>query len=166
MDISQKVIFGAFAEKSKAFVFKIRPKDWKDKFLQLVGLQPKERTLYVSPICLGARSLCSTYINKLSFDKYSNNTVFRAGTELAEHESKNLIMFLATVLWNKKSTPPSWLIDCIEQMNQDDLDQVIEFAFESLNTQAFLNSIISMTGVSLQTDEIIAPEKESQESTK
>lgn len=166
MDISQEKIFGAFAEKSKKFVFKIKPKNWVIKFLQAIKLIPKERTLHVSPICLGARSLCSTYINKLSFDKYSNNTVFKAGTELAEHESENLIMFLAIVLWNKKSTPPSWLIDCIEQMNQDDLDQIIEFAFESLNTQAFLNSIISMTGVSLQTDEIIASEKESQGNTK
>jgi len=157
-DISSKQIFSAFAEKGKEFTFEIKPKNLIEKLLQKANFSPKVKTLNVKPITLGVRGICSTYINQVSFDKYSNNTVFKAGTLLAEHETENIIMFLAYVLWNEESMPPKWLVKCIKRMDQQAIDELILFAFESLGTQGFLNSIISMTGVSLQPVEIIAPE--------
>jgi len=158
-DISSKQIFEAFADKGRDFVFEIKPSNLFQKILQKANISPKIKTLNVKPIRLGVRGICSTYINQVSFDKYSNNTVFKAGTLLAEHETENIIMFLAYVLWNEEATPPLWLIKCIRRMDQQAIDELILFAFESLGTQGFLNSIISMTGVSLQPVEIIAPEK-------
>lgn len=158
-DISSKQIFGAFAEKGKEFTFEIKPKNLIEKILQKANIIAKTKTLNVKPIRLGVRSICATYINHVSFDKYSNNTVFKAGTLLAQHETENIVMFLAYILWNKESTPPNWLIRCIRSMDQQSVDELILFAFESMGTQGFLNSIISMTGVSLQPEEIIAPEK-------
>lgn len=166
-DIQQEKIFNAFSEKGKEFQFNIKPKNKLHSLLQALKLKPKKHTLLVKPIKYGVRGLCATYINKATFDKYANKTVFKAGSLFAEHDLDNVIMFLAIVLWNRNTKkPPEWLISCIKEMDQHEVDEVIEFAKLSLNTQSFLNSIISMTGVSLHPEEIIAPEKESPGLTK
>lgn len=160
-DISQEKIFSAFSEKGREFVFPVKPKNWLDKILQSSGLKPKEKVLQVTPIKLGVRAICSTYINKATFDKYSKNSVFKAGSLFSENELDNVILFLAYVLWNREDKPPLWLIEGIRSLDQAKIDEIINFAHESLDTESFINSIISMTGVSLQPEEIIAPEKDS-----
>jgi len=162
MDISQNKLFRALSEQSKEFRFPIEPKNWFHKILQKSRLMPKQHVLHVSPIRYGVRGYCASYINSPSFDKYAKgNTVFKAASLFAEHESNNVIMFLACVLWNKEEIPPTWLIKAIRALDQQSIDEIISFAHESIDSQSFLNSIISMIGVSLQPEEIIAPENES-----
>ena len=159
--MTEKLIFGAMAEVAKTFSFVIKPRNKVHRILQKIGVMPKFRSIDVFPICFGARSACAKFINKVSTDAYMSNSVFKAGLLISEKESSNVLMFLATVIWNKETSPPNWLIESLKNCTQDEIDSIISFVHESLNTSAFLNSIISMTGVSLQAVEIIAPENES-----
>lgn len=164
--MSSKKIFSAISEKSKTFTFDIEPTNFFCKILQKLKIKPLKRTIEVKPIKYGVRAVCATYVNSMSFDKYSNKSISNATSQFAENELNNLFMYLAYVLWNKESMPPSWLIKGVRSKDQAGIDEIIEFVKSSLDTQAFLNSIISLVGMSLQTEEIIASENESQEHTK
>lgn len=157
-DIPHVKIFSAFSEKAKVLVFEIIPKNWFHSLMQRLKIKPKEYQIEVRPVSLGVRSILSTYVNNANIEKYSKETQLQASYLIAEHEIKNIVLFLAYIIWNKESAPPSWLIKTIRNIDQDGIDRIVEFAYECLDTQSFLNSIISMTGVSLQPVEIIAPE--------
>lgn len=133
------------------------------RMLQKLRLKPKKKVLKIYPITLRSRMKYSKYANKgkkyldtlnggkldiLSIDPFHNLVV--------EEISEDIIKAIAVVIHNEKSEPPKWLIDAIRDFNQAELNVIVDIMKKQLDIEGFLSSIISMTGMSLQANEIIA----------
>lgn len=138
--------------------FDVKPKNWFERILQKVGLMPKKRVIEVRPITLRSRLNYSKHVNRfkkhegsmksLSLDAFHNLVV--------EDISEDIVKALAIAIHNENSNPPKWLYDFIWSLNQSELNAILEILRKHLDVEGFLVSIISMTGMSLQANEIIA----------
>lgn len=157
----------ALSEEPKVFKFTLSSRNWFEKLLFKWKIKEQIKTIEVSPITLGARARYSKYALKLDvFETGKGVSATRAGLLMADKHIDDIVKAIAIVIHNKETTPPSWMVREIYKMDQNDMIEIISFVVKSVNTDSFLNSIISINGMSLQTEEIIAPEKENQGNTK
>jgi len=157
----QKRMFAALSEQGREFTFGLPPRCRLEALLQRLGLMPRERKILAGPITLGGRARCAAHLNRCALDRYAEMSVQRAAMLFAERETGALVAFLAAALWNRGSAPPGWLGRALRGLDQRGLDDVLAHVRGSLDVSAFLDSIISATGVSLQPEETIAPDGES-----
>ncbi|WP_282638094.1 hypothetical protein [Sphingobacterium thalpophilum] len=154
-------ILGAFSEDKKVFTFTLEPRNWFEKMLFKFGLKERIKQLPVSPITLGARARYSKYSIKLDVGEVGKGvSATRAALLMSLNHTDDLIMAIATVINNKDENPPAWLVRALRNATQNDIDELIIFMTNSVDIMSFLNSIILINGMSLQTEEIIAPEKQ------
>jgi len=158
-----KKMFAALSEKGREFAFAIAPRNGAHALLQRAGLAPKTRTIHVKPLTLGARAAMAAHLGRASLDKYASEGVHRAGLLFAARDLPGAVAALAALLWNRPGPPPRWLERAVWGLDQAGLDDIVSFARESLATSAFLDSIISLSGMSLQPEETIAPDEEGAE---
>lgn len=157
----------AFSEEKRAFTFILEPRNWLERILFQLGLKEKVKQVYISPITLGARSRYSKYALRLDIDKAGKGvSLTRAGNQLSAQYIDDLIMAIAVVLHNKESAPPAWMIKELRKLTQVEIDGLLLLIARSIDTTSFLNSIILINGMSLQTEEIIASDAESPGDTK
>ncbi len=157
----------AIAEDKMEFTFHLKVSNWFEKLLVKFKLRSLKKIVYISPITLGSRFRYSKYA--LQLDVLENGkglSAERTGLIMSKKHTDNLVMAIAIVIHNCESKPPKWMVREIRNLNQNQLLELIGFVKKSLDTDSFLNSIISLNGMSLQTEEIIAAENESPVSTK
>ena len=166
---SEKV-FEALSEERKIFKFILKPRNWIEKILFKYKILKQVREVEISPINYGSRAKYSKYALKLDVQKIAKGvSAMRASLLLADTYSDDLIKALAIAIHNDPfSEPPNWMIRELNYLTQTEFDDLLKFLTDSIDVQSFLNSIILINGMSLQTEELIAPEnkKESPVSTK
>ncbi len=151
----------AFSEKKVRLVFKRTPKNFISKLLFKIGIQKQNIAYDVTPTTLGTRALFSTYIKNIDLEQLSKDLGYkRLESLIFEKDCNDLFTGLAVIIHNKQSDPPKWLIEEIRCLDNDALLAIIAIVNDMLDTKSFMNSIISIVGMSLQTEEIIAPEKQ------
>lgn len=161
-------IFEAVSEEARDFSFNIRPRNWFERMLKKLGLFKAKRAVSISPIKFGTRAQFSKHAIKLNVQAIGKgSSVTRTGLLIADNHMEDLTMALAIAIHNDPfSKPPKWLQRELLGITQSELDVLIAILLKNQDVQSFLNSIILINGMSLQTEEIIAPEKENRESTK
>ncbi|KGE14618.1 hypothetical protein [Sphingobacterium deserti] len=152
-------IFESFAEKPLEFTFTLEPRNWFEKLLFRFKVRPNVRVVHVKPITFGARALYSKYALKLDIDKIAKDVSKTRAQLLVSEHIDALVMAIAIVLNNKESVPPKWMLREIRNLSQVELNDLLLFVQASIDTDSFLSSIISINGMSLKTEEIIAPEE-------
>jgi len=153
--------FAALSGRASPVALPIPPRGRFHRAMQKLGLAPRTRTFRAVPITCGARARCASFLNRATLDGYADLSVQRAAMLFAANRTDDLVSALAAALWNRDEDPPEWLIKAIRNADQPRIDGITAILRESINASAFLESIISMTGVSLQPEEIIAPDAES-----
>jgi len=156
----QKKMFAALSEQGREFAFALPPRNRLEALAQRLGIMPKERRIVAGPLTLGARAAAAARLNRASLDRYAAESVHRAALLFAGREMPQVVAALAALLWNRPGEPPKWLSRALWGLDQRGLDEVVSHARGSLRTEAFLDSIISLTGMSLQPAETIAPDGE------
>lgn len=157
----------AFSEDKKVFTFNLTPRNYIEKLLFKWGLKQQTIRIETAPICLGARARYSKYALRLDVLEIAKGfSATRAGLMMADKHTDDLVMALAIVINNQDALPPSWMLREIRKLNQNEVNDLIQFANKCLQIDVFLNSIILLNGMSLQTEELIAPENENLESKK
>ncbi len=159
-------LFESFAEKPLEFTFTLEPRNWFEKLLFKFKIRPRVRVVHVKPITFGARALYSKYALRLDVDKIAKDVSKTRAHLLVSEKIDDLVMAIAVVLNNKESVPPRWMLREIRNLSQVELNDLLLFVQSSIDTDSFLSSIISINGMSLKTEEIIAPENESPARTK
>lgn len=167
MDI-QDNIFIALSEKGKRITFEVEPSKWFHKTLVKLKLKKNPTiTLKLKPLNMGTRFRCMDYITGIPNVMYMDKNIpLPEIDEIVSQKSDNIIKAVACMIHNKPSEIPQRIIKIVQLMDIDTFNVIVQYLKESLETQSFLNSIIYIKGMSLQTKEIIAFDKESQERTK
>jgi len=153
-------MFAALSERGRDFVLRLPPRNGLEALAQRLGLMPRERTVRATPLTLGARAAMAAALARATLDGYASESVQRAGLLFAGREMPAVVRALALLLHNRPGDPPKWLERALWGLDQQGLDGMVSFAHGSLRTEAFLDSIISLTGMSLQPAETIAPDGE------
>lgn len=166
----QEKTFEALSEERKVFKFILNPRNWFERILFKFKLKKQFREVEISPINYGSRAKYSKYALRLDIQKIGNGvSATRTALMVGDGYTDDIIQAIATVMHNDPySNPPNWMIRELHYLTQEKLDELLKFLSASLDVQSFLSSIILINGMSLQTEEIIAPEnkKESQGNTK
>lgn len=141
----------------------VKADNWIEKVLQKLKIRPRKRIIEVYPIRLGSRERYSLALAKAKEfnDKNGNLSVTAYHNKASLELTQDVIEAISIALHNKKTNPPTWLKNTVREFNQAELSKVIEILNNHLQVENFLTSIISMTGMSLKTEEIIAFEKDS-----
>lgn len=129
--------------------------------LARLGFKPVTKNIAITPTTLGVRKLYASHINRIP-DFESFNTLSAKRIDLIYSSEYVEDLFLAMgylIVNNHEKKVPKWLIKVLRNMTQDELKAMSVPLDEALNTVAFLNSIISMTGVSLSSQEIVPPDQ-------
>lgn len=135
---------------------------WFKRTLQRLKLVKKTIDIEVYPIRLGTRQRYSESISALVdfVSKHRNDNTLDPLSKITKKEIDSVIKGVVYVLHNKETTPPNSLIKTVSNLSSKELWQVIQFASGQLDMENFIESIISMSRMSLQTDEIIASEND------
>jgi|GEM_PF-1256095 len=154
-------IYSTLSEEPMEITVPWVPRNLWDRVKKLIGRHGKTRTLTITPITLGSRERYAKYAVELEIDKFAPNiTSDRLHNIVASGKMRFLNMCIATVIHNKKSVPPKWLLRTIENLTINETLEVINVLKISIDVNSFLTSIISITGMSLEPVEIIASEEE------
>lgn len=168
--MQEEKIFGALSEERKVFKFILKPRNWFERILFKYKILKQVREVEISPINYGSRAKYSKYALRLNVQKIAQGvSATRAGLLMSDKHTDNLVMAIAIAIHNDPFTePPKWMIRELYYLSEATQMELFQFLKDSINVESFLSSIILINGMSLQTEEIIAPEnkKESPESTK
>ena len=168
--MQEEKIFSALSEEKKVLKFILNPRNWFERLLFKFKILKRVREVNISPINYGSRAKYSKYALRLDLQKIGKGvSATRASLLIADQHTNDLVMALAIAIHNKPfSDPPKWMVRELYYLSEKRQSELFEFLKDCINVESFLSSIILINGMSLQTEEIIAPEnqKESQGLTK
>lgn len=164
----KKLIFKTLSEESTELVFEIHPKTWLEKTLIKFRIKKNPTAkLLIKPMYMGTRFRCMKYLSDIpNISDIDKDTPIQQIDIIVSKRGELLIQAVACMIHNQESEIPESIIDTIKIMDINTFNTAIQCLKEGLQTESFINSIISVLGMSLQTEEIIAPENESPVHTK
>lgn len=141
------------------FNITVNPKTRWHRLLIRLRIRPKVLKLSFKPVNLGARVWYSKYLVGVSLSKEDleeSHVILNHNATIAYTE--RMAKAMAAAIHNKNSEPPKWLVDVIlNDVSAEEFNSLTKIMEKFINPVAFLNSIISQTGMSLnKQEEIIA----------
>lgn len=168
--MQEEKIFSALSEERKVFKFILNPRNWFERILFKYKILKQVREVEISPINYGSRAKYSKCALRLDVQKIAQGvSATRAGLLMSDQHTDNLVKAIAIAIHNNPFTePPKWMIRELYFLSEETQMELFQFLKDSINVESFLSSIILINGMSLQAEEIIAPEnkKENPVSTK
>lgn len=152
-------LYSATTEKPLELTVPRIPMNWKERVLLKLRLISSKRTILIHPITLGGRQRYSIYAEAIGIedmDMEMNQVTFH--NKVAAN-MEPICMCIASAIHNKKSEPPRWLIETVEAFTDEDLISVLSILRKHINLTSFIASIISITGMSLKPEEMIASDQ-------
>lgn len=149
----------AILEQPIKFNVKVKPKGWFHKLLVKLRIKPSVIALSIEPTVLGARVWYSKALLGVDVsEEDTNKPLVVLNHELTIEYTEKMAKAVASAIHNRNSEPPQWLIDTIlDNFSANDFINVVNVLKEHINSKDFLNSIISLKGMSLnEKEEIIA----------
>lgn len=140
------------------FNLTVKPKGFWHKLLIKLKIKPKVVTLSISPTGLGSRVWYSKFLVGVELTKKDleeETTILNHNATIAYTE--RMAKAVAAAIHNENSHPPQWLVDSILLLPSNQFLFLVDKLQGYVNTADFLNSIILLTGMSLnKQEEIIA----------
>ncbi|MBD1434855.1 hypothetical protein H8B06_18675 [Sphingobacterium sp. DN00404] len=130
-------------------------------FLAKLGFKPKKKKVPITPTKLGVRKKYSDIIVEIEeFWRVKKLSAIKMDRIFSSRNLGMLALALGYLIQNSEKTPPKWMVKSLSKMDQSEFESVAALLDEALDSLSFLQSIISITGIGLQSDETIKGDKD------
>jgi len=147
----EELAFSNVIEDTFTILVDAKPSNKIESILMSLGLKSRKRRFEIKPMSLGTKIRFSKYVSSIDLAATSDMNIIEATNFICANHMENIVNALASIIHNKDTEPPESLKKFIlDNFTTNELSQIVLMAKENQNVEVFINSIISMTGVSLR----------------
>lgn len=145
-----KQVADAVLENRITLTVTVEPRTKKDRFLQRIGLMPKERVFDINPLCFGTMIKISRLLLDIDIEIFKKGNMLDAVYKVLDAQGDSIATIVAMAIVNRKQDPDRSLIEFIkDNFTAQEILQAVMIVVKQMDVTSFMTSIVSMRGLNL-----------------